>query len=205
MIAHEARQQAAASGSSKAASSSAASSAQSLRGKLPKLEGPLEIISSTLRSEGVRGLWLGQTGTLLRETGGGIAWFLSFELATRAMMDSMALSRAKSTSVGATGADALEYERRRQRKMISRKDLASGQLMAAGALSGVMYNVVLFPADSVKSTIQTEKEMSGNRGSAPTGFLQTFKKIYRTKGIKGLYAGCGITCLRSGPSSALIL
>ncbi len=37
-----------------------------------------------------------------------------------------------------------------------------------------------------------------------TGFFDTFKKIYTTRGVRGLYAGCGVTCLRSAPSSAII-
>ncbi len=166
-----------------------ARSAERLRAARNSLEGPLQIIGSTVRSEGIGGLWLGQTGTLLRETGGGIAWFLTFELVTRALVKRIQ---------AAAPSDA---------KKLSKKDLASTQLMLAGGASGIMYNVVLFPADSVKSTMQTERELAGAgaKGAKPTGFTDTFRKIYSSKGIRGLYAGCGITCLRSAPSSALIL
>ena len=84
------------------------------------------------------------------------------------------------------------------------------QLVGAGALAGISYNVVLFPADCVKSTMQTEQEMMRSSTPAPgqkwkgTGFFDTFAKIYRTRGVRGLYAGCGVTCLRSAPSSAII-
>ncbi|KDN44897.1 mitochondrial carrier [Tilletiaria anomala UBC 951] len=177
--------------SSSAAAASAslpvtAAPAQIKRLNPTNLQGPLEILTSTIRTEGVRGLWLGQTGTLLRETGGGIAWFLTFELVTRRMVEGI-------------------------RAALAKKDLSSLQLITAGALAGISYNLVLFPADSVKSTMQTEKELghsargttSGKEGR--TSFMNTFRKIYNTKGVKGLYAGCGITCLRSAPSSALIL
>jgi ornithine carrier protein len=150
------------------------------------LDGPVKLIADTLRREGPSGLWLGQTGTLIRETGGAIAWFLGFEWACRTMIERKKKQSGQSD--------------------VSKKDLSSLQLIGAGSLAGVSYNVVLFPADSVKSTMQTERELSGNRGSAwkKTGFLSTFKRIYTTKGIRGLYAGCAVTCLRSAPSSALI-
>jgi ornithine carrier protein len=65
-----------------------------------------------------------------------------------------------------------------------------------------MYNVTLFPADSIKSAIQTAAEL--NPAAPRLGFIQMGRQIWRTRGIKGLYAGCGLTCLRSGPSSAVI-
>lgn len=143
------------------------------------LPGPVALIAQTIRKEGIRGLWLGQTGTLLRETGGGMAWFSAFEATCRYF-----ISLRKTP--GATKAD-----------------LSSPELMLAGALAGVSYNVVLFPADCVKSTIQTEAELAGPQAK-PSKFMPTLKRIWQTRGLKGLYAGCGITCLRSGPSSALI-
>ncbi|KAK7042955.1 mitochondrial ornithine carrier protein [Paramarasmius palmivorus] len=39
------------------------------------LPGPIAVLSSVIKSTGVRGLWLGHTGTLIRETGGTAAWF----------------------------------------------------------------------------------------------------------------------------------
>lgn len=154
-----------------------------------KLDGPLTLARRTIAADGLRGLWLGQTGTLLRETGGSTAWFLAFESCSRYLI-------AKKKAAW-------------NRTDVTKKDLTSLELIGAGALSGISYNVVLFPADSVKSTMQTEQEMM--RGaSVPgakfkgTGFFATFKKIYATRGVRGLYAGCGVTCLRSAPSSAII-
>ena len=54
-------------------------------------------------------------------------------------------------------------------------------------------------ADSVKSAMQTERELGGP--GARTGFWDTFLRIYRARGLHGLYAGLGVTCLRSAPSS----
>lgn len=145
--------------------------------------GPIALIIDTVRQSGIRGLWLGQTGTLLRETGGSAAWFGSYEWAARWFM-----SRHQIT-IG------------RERKA-TKADLAAVELMAAGALAGVSYNVVLFPADSVKSSMQTSAEL--NPDKPPPGFWPTAKKIWRSRGIRGMYAGCGLTVLRSAPSSAMI-
>lgn len=155
------------------------------------LDGPLTLLRRTIAADGIRGLWLGQTGTLLRETGGGVAWFLAFESCSRYL-----IARKKAQW---------------NRQDVTKKDLTSLELVGAGALAGVSYNVVLFPADCVKSTMQTEQEMRAVSSTAKagekwkgTGFYDTFKKIYRTRGVRGLYAGCGVTCLRSAPSSAII-
>jgi ornithine carrier protein len=50
--------------------------------------------------------------------------------------------------------------------------------------------------------MQTWSEL--NPDKPRLGFGGMAKKIWRTRGIKGMYAGLGITCLRSGPSSAMI-
>lgn len=162
------------------------------------LDGPLTILRTILRRDGVRGLWVGQTGTLLRETGGGVAWFLAFEWACRKMIE----AKRKASPGSAT---------------VTKKDLKTAELIGAGAMAGISYNVVLFPADSVKSTMQTEREWFSSAAShpqagaaakatayKPRGFLSTLANIYRTRGVRGLYAGCGVTCMRSAPSSALI-
>lgn len=154
-----------------------------------KLDGPLALVRRTIAADGLRGLWLGQTGTLLRETGGSTAWFLAFESCSRYL-----IAKKKAAS---------------GRSDVTKKELTSLELIGAGAISGISYNVVLFPADSVKSTMQTEQEMMRSATSAGTkfkgtGFFATFKKIYASRGLRGLYAGCGVTCLRSAPSSAII-
>lgn len=152
------------------------------------LDGPLTILTKVIKQDGIRGLWLGQTGTLLRETGGGVAWFLAFEYGCRTMIEAKRKAAPNSSP------------------SITKKDLSTMQLIGAGAMAGISYNVVLFPADSVKSTMQTEREWasSGQKQFISRGFLATLSNIYKTRGIRGLYAGCGVTCMRSAPSSALI-
>ncbi|EGG05134.1 uncharacterized protein MELLADRAFT_72208 [Melampsora larici-populina 98AG31] len=105
------------------------------------LPGPLSIIKSALADGGVRGLWLGQTGTLLRETGGSAVWFCTFETMTSAFISQ---HQAKRTG---------------PMKDVTKSDLSSPELMISGGIAGIFYNVVFFPADSIKSAIQTESEL----------------------------------------------
>ena len=64
-----------------------------------------------------------------------------------------------------------------------------------------MYNFILFPADTIKSRMQTEAIGVGGRSA---GFVEVARGIWQYGGIKALYRGCGITVARSAPSSALI-
>ncbi|PKI85508.1 mitochondrial ornithine carrier protein [Malassezia vespertilionis] len=158
-----------------------------VRRALPQLPSALTLIRQTVREAGIRGLWLGFAGTLVREMGGGIAWFLTFEIATRELIQL--------------------HQHQHPSKLFAKKDLSSIDLAGSGALAGIMYNVSLFPADCVKSTMQTEKELrmhSKVPHAISRGFFATFAHIYKTRGIRGLYAGLGVTCLRSAPSSAIV-
>ena len=149
----------------------------------PPLPGPVELFKRVVQQHGFKGLWLGQTGTFLRETGGSIAWFSAFEGVARAFV----AKRQRTASSGRT---------------ITKDDLSSAELMLAGAAAGTGYTVTLFPADCIKSTIQTGDELAKGRRQA--GFLQVGKEIYQARGIRGLYSGCGVTIVRSAPSSAII-
>ena len=146
-----------------------------------KLPGPISVLMSVLRESGVRGLWLGQTATLIRETGGGAAWFASKEAVATLLL----------ASRGVAAHD--------------KRELHAWESAISGAAAGVAYNVALFPADTVKSAMQTEAELRPRaRGEPGPTFVGTFRAMYAAQGMKGLYAGCGITVARAVPSSALI-
>ena len=173
--------------------------------QIPKnLPGPLTLLASIVRTHGLRGLWLGQTGTLIRETGGSAAWFGSKEAFSRYLLRRR--EKARALEVAESGIDA------RSLVPLTKRDLTALESAGAGAFAGIAYNAVLFPADTVKSAMQTEEEMksaSGSAtkvgsGSAKRTFFGIGKEMYAKGGIKGLYAGCGITIARSIPSSALI-
>ncbi|EJD54278.1 mitochondrial carrier [Auricularia subglabra TFB-10046 SS5] len=143
------------------------------------MQGPLGVLATTFRSTGFRGLWLGQTGTFIRESGGGAAWFATNECVARFFI---------SRKPGAT----------------SKKDLSALELALAGAAAGVTFNLALFPADSVKSTMQTEDELRPASAGQKRTFASTARAMYKAGGVRALYAGCGITVARAMPSSAMI-
>ncbi|KAG8802841.1 hypothetical protein FRC16_008562 [Serendipita sp. 398] len=155
--------------------------------EIRKLKGPFSILTSVVRTNGVRGLWLGQTGTLLRESGGSAAWFTMNEF-----VSGLFISRREK----AQGLPAYS---------LSKKDLSPWELALSGACAGIAYNVSLFPADTVKSALQTEEELRPRAPGVPRPtFVGTFLSMYRAQGIRGLYAGLGVTVARSAPSSAMI-
>ena len=156
------------------------SAAAAVRTKLP---GPIAVLTNVVRTSGFKGLWLGQTGTLIRETGGGVAWFISKEAVARLLL-------SRHLPPEEPGA---------------RRHLAPWESAVSGACAGVMYNFALFPADTVKSAVQTEAELRPRAPGEPyPTFLGTFRAMYKAQGLRGLYAGCGITVARAVPSSALI-
>jgi hypothetical protein len=67
-----------------------------------------------------------------------------------------------------------------------------------GAGAGVAYWTAFYPADTVKSLVQTHPDYIGR------GFIESFQKIVRTEGYRGLYKGWGITAARAAPAHATI-
>jgi ornithine carrier protein len=163
-----------------------------------KPPGPLAVLSSVVRTTGLRGLWLGHTGTFIREMGGTAAWFT-----TKEYVASLLVAR-RLGSDSARAQDPPTPEGSKPRK----PELLLWESAFSGACAGAAFNLAFFPADSVKSMMQTEEELrppSKDGVLRPKStFLGTAKAMWRAQGIRGLYAGCGITVARSIPSSAII-
>ena len=177
-----------------ATSATSTSGPSSLRPRLPRPQGPISLVISTVRTQGLRGLWLGQMGTLFRETGGSSAWFTAYELTSGWFLSRLQRQWYETTRSGTSDVG--------QPPPPTKSSLPAYQLMLSGATAGISYNVVLFPADSIKSAVQTWSEL---HPTAPRlGFWAMGRKIWLARGLRGLYAGLGVTCLRSAPSSAMI-
>lgn len=146
--------------------------------------GPLSIVASIFRHHGILGFWHGQLGTLIRETGGSAAWFGSYEGVS-------ALFRRYNDRRTSSIAKAAKVDK-----------LPLYQQMLAGATAGVSYNFVFFPADTIKSRMQTEEVNTG--GQVRRTFWVSGKALWQQQGIQGMYRGCGITVGRAAPSSAFI-
>lgn len=146
---------------------------------------PLGVVRDVFRYEGLRGFWNGQLGTLIREGGGSAAWFGAKETVS-------SMFYKLKTPVAASEAE---------KKAIMKAPLPFWQQAVAGASAGVSYNFLFFPADTIKSRMQT-MPLGGTR--VRRTFLSEGMSIWRQYGLRGLYRGCGITCARSAPSSAFI-
>ncbi|KAJ7838269.1 mitochondrial carrier domain-containing protein [Mycena olivaceomarginata] len=135
----------------------------------------MAIVRSTVATHGVRGLWLGHTGTILRETGGTASWFAVKEWVASALLERR-LGPSRTTAPN--------------------KELLPWESAVAGA------------------AMQTEEELLSHRPrprsigepklGRPASFYRTFTKMYASHGIRGLYAGCGMTVLRAVPSSGIV-
>jgi hypothetical protein len=137
----------------------------------PSYLGPYDCISRSLRAEGVRVFYRGHMGTLLREIPGTACWFAAYE---------MFLRRFAPTDV-------------------DRSDIHPAAVITAGACGGMSYWAVMYPADTVKSAMQTAAA-----SVQPLSFSGTARQIFAAGGVRALYAGATPTMLRAAPSNAAI-
>lgn len=137
--------------------------------------GAVSAIRDALRTEGPGVLYKGFLGTLLREVPGTAAWFGMYEW-----------------TLGQLTRGAAPDE-----------EPAGWKVIAAGGAGGMGYWGAFYPADTVKTEMQTRSTVGRGGGAAPS-FIQTFASIYRTAGMRGLYAGLGPTLLRAIPSNAAV-
>lgn len=134
-----------------------------------------QIIGNVFRTHGFKGFWHGQLGTLIRETGGSAAWFGSYE-----------------------GVKMLYLKYDPAVRKVD--DVKLWQQMTAGAVAGMLYNFAFYPADTIKSRMQTEEVGLAKKGT----FLGVARDLWKQSGVRGFYRGCGITVFRAAPSSAII-
>ena len=148
---------------------------------------PISVIASIWRHDGLSGFWRGQLGTLIRETGGSAAWFGSYE-GVGALLKQRYPVTANET-LGSPSAPVWHQ-------------------LVAGACAGISYNFLFYPADTIKSRMQTEQIDIGTGSHARTeirmNFWSTGRKLWAEQGISGMYRGCGITVARAAPSSAIV-
>mmetsp|Transcript_21274 Transcript_21274/g.37530 ORF Transcript_21274/g.37530 Transcript_21274/m.37530 type:complete len:267 (-) Transcript_21274:335-1135(-) len=135
-------------------------------------KGPIDVVTKTVKSEGIQGLWKGNLSCLAREIPGNMAWFGVYEIVRNQIQTKLNIER--------------------------QKDLPLYYIALSGACAGVAYWAVPYPADTIKSMIQTNPAFSG------MSFAEAGRTILRSKGIGGLYNGLAITCMRAAPSHALI-
>ena len=174
------------------------------------------VIGNVFRHNGLRGFWHGQSGTLIREAGGSAAWFGAYEGTKKFFKSRSSQARVPPSTPGAPAEGQ------------AGPDLPMWQLAIAGACAGVSYNFAFYPADTIKSRMQTVqvglKETENCQKTPPSAlkvgttlspsyvpqtrqpldFLATTKLIWQESGLRGMYRGCAITVGRSALSSPII-
>ncbi|KAF8886537.1 mitochondrial carrier domain-containing protein [Infundibulicybe gibba] len=137
------------------------------------LPGPISIIRSTIQTHGMRGLWTGHTGTIFRDTGSSAAWFGAKE-----WVASMLLARRSNP---------------KENKLSSGPTLVPWESAFAGAVAGAAGCLAVYPADTVKSAMQTEEELlpKGSVSKRPSTFWSTSKRMYTNHGVRGCMLDVG--------------
>ncbi|CAR24417.1 Mitochondrial ornithine carrier protein [Lachancea thermotolerans] len=122
-------------------------------------------VKHIVSQNGISGLWRGQSSTFIRECAGGAVWFTTYESVKQY------LANKRNDTENQTW-----------------------ELLTAGASAGVAFNASVFPADTIKSTAQTEH----------LGIVNATKRILARNGPAGLYRGLGITLIRAAPANAVV-
>lgn len=82
-------------------------------------------------------------------------------------------------------------------------DHENTNLLLSGAAAGFLFNLSIYPVDTIKSNIQTADMMSHSQSKLTV--TSAFKLLTSRKGgIRNLYNGLGITLMRSIPANAAI-
>lgn len=167
---------------------------------------PLTVISSIWRHQGLVGFWRGQMGTLIRETGGSAAWFGSYEGMSAFLKEWSGIPGSSPVHEAASSDNTLLPTEQQPSTTVP----VWHQLLS-GAMAGIAYNFLFYPADTIKSRMQTEAVIESSATGPPKSglsprlsFWLVGRELWREQGIKGMYRGCGITVARSGPASAII-
>lgn len=144
-----------------------------------KYSGPLDCAITTMKSEGISGIFRGGFATLLRESIGTATFFSTYET-SRYYMNLYLKSN-------------LSVNEKRFSKILS--DVGLG--IISGGIAGMAFWTVVLPFDVAKTVIQTAPDPNATRNP-----FETLYSIYRRVGMRGCYAGLGPTLVRAFPANA---
>lgn len=133
--------------------------------------GPLDIIKKIYSNNGVSGLMRGLIPTAVREGHGMGMYFLTFEYLVKR--------------------DTLKNK-------IQRKEIPGWRLCLYGAAAGYAMWFTVYPADIVKSRLQTDNLTNPEYKS----LKDCIGKIYKANGVGGFFKGFAPTILRAAPANA---
>lgn len=143
-----------------------------------RYSGPLDCALTTMKSEGISGIFRGGFATLLRESIGTATFFSTYELSRHYInlqLNSMASAHSRLSK--------------------SLSDVGVG--IISGGVAGMAFWSVVLPFDVAKTIIQTAPDPNSSRNP-----FETLYSIYRRVGPRGCYAGLGPTLVRAFPANA---
>lgn len=141
--------------------------------------GPIDCLTSTLRTQGIAGLYAGFTPFVLREVPFYLCFFATYEvLCGKFQNRGVAAGQAPRT----------------------RDSLSAAEVICAGGLAGMVGWSGVQPFDTAMVRMQTGQGAGGECGS----FLQTCGAIYRSGGWRGFFPGWIPAMMRAFPANAAL-
>lgn len=143
---------------------------------VPEYKGFFDCMSKVLKANGIKGAYMGLTPHLLRNIPAGAVHLGSFEVIR------------------------VLYSEKLNKKV---HEIPMIYNMIAGSTGGVLYWLLFFPFDVVKSSMQADNLVKSNRKFSST--IQCFQKLYQEGGISRFYKGFSPCLLRAIPANAVLL
>ncbi|KAG8767884.1 Mitochondrial carrier protein ymc2 [Serendipita sp. 411] len=135
----------------------------------PMYKGPLDAVRKIFAEKGIAGLYKGQIPTLWREGPGYASYFVAYELL---------------------------MQREMATKGIRREEIAASHTILYGAIAGYALWFTIYPADVIKSRMQTDG-FSPATGQKYTSTMDCVRKVISNEGIAGFRRGLVPTLIRS--------
>lgn len=156
--------------------------------------GPVDCIRQVVRSEGLRGLFRGVTGTLAREMPGNAVYFGSY----KALREVLLPGKRQQNKTANNSSNSIKQP---GNNSLWSTLLDATSAITAGALSGMIMWATVLPIDVAKTRIQTAWPGSAR----DVGIATQLRNMYREGGRKVLYAGLAPTLIRAAPANVSYL
>ncbi|KAK0553882.1 hypothetical protein OC845_001019 [Tilletia horrida] len=149
-------------------------------------------IRTVIRDDGVRGLWRGTTPTIIRNVPGVALYFWSVtELRASLARSHVPFLSPSAPIAGGGGVGAGS----------TLPKLGTAGNLVSGAVARVSVGFILCPV----TVIKTRYESSYFSKESYPSIIGSFRSIYATSGIRGLYSGFTATALRDAPYAGIYL
>lgn len=142
----------------------------------PPYTSVVECVRQTIRNNGVRGPFQGLSATLLRNTPANSVYLGSFEVMKQLVA---------------------------QKYGCKTTELSAPVITACAGLGGIMYWLSIFPVDCIKSAMQTDTIVRGERKY--TDIPTTARLLWAEGGIKRFYRGFTPCLIRAAPANGIML